>query len=105
LHAGIVNALPDSKVTAICEKERFLIRSAKAIMPIVNFYTNHSRMIAREDLDAVFVTTPIDTHVPLVIDIATADPSLDIFVEKPLASSKDLANKACGVAKKLTGTH
>jgi predicted dehydrogenase len=105
LHAGIVNSLPDSEVTAICEKERFLIRSAKAIIPNVNFYTDHSRMIAKEDLDAIFVTTPIHTHVPLVIDIATTNPSLSIFVEKPLASSKDLANKACRVAKKLTGTH
>ena len=103
LHAGIVNALPGSKVTAICEKERLLIRSAKIILPKVNFYTDHSRMLRKEDLDAVFVTTPVHTHVPLVIDIATANPSLGIFVEKPLASSHELAKKVCRTTEKLEG--
>jgi predicted dehydrogenase len=105
LHAGIVNALPGSEVAAICEKERLLIRSAKTILPKVNFYTDHSRMIRKEELDAVFVTTPIHTHVPLIIDIATADPSLSIFVEKPLASSHDLAKKVCKATEKLKGTY
>ena len=105
LHAGIVNALPDARVAAVCEKERLLVRSAKTLLPEVTFYANHSRMIKQEDLDAVFITTPINSHVPLIIDIAAANPALNIFVEKPLAASYDLAKKACKATAKSNSTH
>lgn len=105
LHAGIVNSFKNAEVAAICEKERFLIRGAKAILSNVEFYTDHTRMIQKEGLDAVFVTTPIHTHAPLVISLTKSDPSLSIFVEKPLATSGFAADTACKAVRKMSGHH
>jgi len=106
LHSGIVNAIPDCHVTAICESERLLLRAAGAFLPkTVALYKNHLEMLEREDLDALFVTTPIHTHVPLIADVARNKRHLSIFVEKPLAATYAQAQSACEAVNNLTGTY
>lgn len=106
LHAGILNSLPDARVKAICERESLLARAAKALLPkTIAFYKDHMKMMENEELDAVFITTPIDTHSGLVVDFARADRDLSMFLEKPLASSGDEARKACEAARNLRGIH
>ncbi len=103
LHAGIVNSMLDARVKAICDKESLLIRLAKNLMPEnITFYKDHVEMVKNEKLDAVFVTTPIDSHVPIVLDIVREDADVSLFVEKPLASSAAEAKKACDAVSKLS---
>ena len=104
LHAGILNAIPDCHVRAICEREGLLVRAAKAFLPkTVAVYKDHLEMLAREQVDAVFVTTPIHTHVPLITDIARNNKDLSIFVEKPLAATYEQAQTACDAVRDLNG--
>jgi predicted dehydrogenase len=106
LHSGILNSLPDARVKAICEKEAFLARAAKALLPkTVTLYNNHVRMVENEDLDAVFITTPIHTHLGIVADLARADRDLSLFSEKPLALSGHEAQEACEAVRNLRGAH
>ena len=106
LHSGIVNSLPGARVKAICEKERYLVKAGRAILPkSIPFYTNHLEMVEKEELDAVYITTPINTHVPLVADLARANRDLSLFVEKPLAASGEMAQQACDAVKDLRGAH
>ena len=106
LHAGIVNSIPDTHVTAVCEREAFLTKAARVLLPkSVALYKDHARMLANEELDAVYVTTPISTHVPVVLDLIGANSSLSLFVEKPLASSYDQARTACEAASRSRGVH
>jgi predicted dehydrogenase len=106
LHSGIVSSLPDARVTAICERESFLIRTAKALLPkTVSFYRDHLKMVTEEELDAVFITTPIDTHVPLILDIVRTNNRLNLFVEKPLAISGQQARMACEAVGQMRGIH
>jgi predicted dehydrogenase len=106
LHSGIINSLPDARVKAICERESFLVKAAKAFLPnTVAFYTDHLEMLDNEELDAVLVTSPIHTHVPLVLDIARTNKYLSIFVEKPLASTLTQAESACEAVRSLRGVH
>jgi len=106
LHSGIVNSLPDARIRAICEKETLLIRAARALLPkTINFYKDHVRMVQKEELDAVFITTPIITHVPLVVDLARADRDVSLFVEKPLAGSYEQAQMACDAVRSSRGVH
>jgi predicted dehydrogenase len=91
-------------VRAICETEGLLVRAAKAFLPkTVAFYKDHLEMLAKEELDAVFVTTPIQTHVPLIADIARNNKDLSIFVEKPLAATYNEARTACDAVRDLNG--
>jgi predicted dehydrogenase len=104
LHAGIVNSLPDAKVTSVCETDFFLSTAAKALLPKeITVYRDVGKMILEEDPDALYVTTPIDTHVPIINDSFRAKSNLNIFVEKPLASTYDEAKVACEAASRSSG--
>jgi predicted dehydrogenase len=106
LHAAIVNSLPETNVTSVCEKDLFLSTVAKAVLPkSIVVYRNLSEMISKEDPDGVFVTTPIDTHVPIIEDLLKTKTNLSVFVEKPLAGSHSQARIACGAAKDSRGVH
>jgi scyllo-inositol 2-dehydrogenase (NADP+) len=98
LHASILNALEGCSVTAICEKERLVLEFAKKILPHITFYSDVVSMVNKEKLDAVFVTTPISTHLPIlreIIDYA----SIPVFMEKPLAASYDDASAMAQLSK------
>ena len=104
LHAGILNAMSDCRVRAICEKEGLLVRLAKGLVPkTIAFYSDHVKMVENEELDAVFIATPIDIHVPIAVDLMRTDNELSLFVEKPMASSGDQARIACEAVSKLRG--
>lgn len=106
LHAGILNSLPAVRVKAICEKDSRLTELAKKLLPnSVAFYKDHMKMIATEDFDAVFITTPIESHVPMATDVARARPGIGLFVEKPLGSSGVEALEACEVAERSGCIH
>jgi predicted dehydrogenase len=104
LHAGIVNSLPDARVTSICETDFFLSTAARALLPKeITVYRDVDKIILNEDPDVLYVTTPIDTHVPIINDAFRAKSSLSVFVEKPLAASYNEAKAACDAASKSSG--
>jgi predicted dehydrogenase len=106
LHAAIVNSLPDASVTSVCEKDVFLSAVAKAILPKgIAVYRDVRKMTTEEKPDAVFVTTPIDTHVTIINDLLKTESDLNVFVEKPLAVSREQARIACEAAKGSGGVH
>ncbi|MHB1907780.1 MAG: Gfo/Idh/MocA family protein [Nitrososphaerales archaeon] len=88
LHAGILNALPSCSVTSITEKESMLTRFAKKLLPNLKFYTSLEDMLLKEhELDAIYVTTPISSHLPIIEKIATVRSDIGVFMEKPLAGN------------------
>jgi predicted dehydrogenase len=106
LHAGIISSIPGASVTAVCEKESLLITAAKAFLPKrIAFYRDHQKMMTEEQLDAVFITTPIATHVSVVNDLLKSNTDLNVFVEKPLAASYEQAKAACQAATRSRGVH
>jgi predicted dehydrogenase len=98
LHASILNALEGCSVTAICEKERLVLEFAKKILPHITFYSDVVSMVNQEKLDAVFVTTPISTHLPILREIIDSE-SIPVFMEKPLAASYDEASTMAQLSK------
>jgi len=106
LHAGIVNQLPNSRIQAVCEKEKLVEEIAKKLLPKgIQFYDDHVEMATKEDLDAVFITTPIESHTAIIVDLAKVKPDLSLFVEKPLAASGSLAKTACDAVGNLHAEH
>jgi predicted dehydrogenase len=106
LHSGIVNSLPGARVKAICEKENYLFKAGQALLSkSVSFYTDYMEMVEKEDLDAIYITTPIDKHVPLITDLAKVNRDISLFVEKPLAASYETAQQASNAVANLRGIH
>lgn len=58
-------------------------RKLAAKCRVDDVYTDYNEMLAREDLDAVVIVTPTNTHVPIIKAAAAA--GKHIFTEKPLA--------------------
>jgi len=104
LHSGIVNSFPEACIKAICDKDMFLVRVARAFLPkTIALYKDPIKMLDNEKLDAVFITTPINYHVPLIVDLARRNRDLSLFVEKPLAVSYEQAKIACEAVSDLRG--
>jgi len=106
LHCGIVNSLPGARIRAICEREGPLLKAGQELLPkSIAFYSDVERMIEIEKLDAVYITTPIQTHLPLINQLVDADANLSVFVEKPLAATGQMAQQACDMVQNRHGVY
>jgi predicted dehydrogenase len=103
LHAAITNSLPGHDVAAMCDSDSLLLKLAKKAIPSLNFYSNYAEMIEQENLDAVFVCTPVQTHRQVTQGILSRNNQVSLFVEKPLASSYEEASAMVSDAKKTAG--
>ena len=70
---------PDMSLAAVCDLRPELLGDAPAR------YTDHRRMLAEANLDAVVVTVPNDTHHAVCRD--ALDTGVAVCVEKPLATT------------------
>jgi predicted dehydrogenase len=101
LHAGIVNALPNCKITAVCERQPVMTRIAKKLLPHVNFYDDISEMTGDTTIDAFFITSPIGSHSSIIRAIRESGVKVGLFSEKPLATNGAEAREAAEAAAKL----
>jgi len=97
MHASIFNGLSGSRVVAVAEPTAVMRRAFKEMQSPVSFYDNVEGMLQQEErLDAVVITTPVATHVP--VSISCVKHGVPFFVEKPLAVS---ANQAADLGRAL----
>lgn len=104
LHAGILNILPNVRLTAICEKNRFLRRFLKKIFRDA-LIVDSVEKLSSVDLDAAYVTTPIKSHFPIVKSLYESGVTCNLFVEKTLASNSDEAGIICNLARRYGGVN
>jgi len=71
----------DCQAVAICTTNKPNIERARAVAPEVVLYKNETELI-RSALDAVIVSTPNFTHVPLALEALKA--GKHVFLEKPV---------------------
>ena len=93
LHAAISNSLEGHQVLAVSDNDSFLLKLAKKALPALNFYSNYREMLEKEDLDGIFVCTPVQTHYAISHDVLTNFRDVSLFVEKPLAGNYEDASK------------
>jgi len=83
LHAGIVNALPGSRLAAVCDTSSTSLKMLATYMPDVDMHKDHRTMLVKSSLDAVFIASPTGLHVDMAVDCV--DQGVPVFIEKPLA--------------------
>lgn len=105
LHAGLFSALQDQPVSIVSEKDGLLARLARKILPQARVYQDYNEMIAKEELDAVVITTPVQTHARIILDILERRPDVSMFVEEPLAATYADARKVCEATRDSSGIH
>lgn len=85
LHAGLVNALPGSRLAAVADSNGPLLKALKSRMAAVRIYADHRALLRDGGLDAAVIATPTATHAEIAADCVRA--GLPVFIEKPLAAS------------------
>jgi predicted dehydrogenase len=97
LHTCILNVLPQVELSALCEKSGMTRRLLKRVFNGVRM-VDDVRKLADLGLDAVYVTTPIPSHYPVVKTLYSMNVARNVFVEKTLAASYEEAKELCELA-------
>jgi predicted dehydrogenase len=87
---------PDVEVRWICDLDRDRLARYRRRYPSVRVTTQHRRVLADPDVDAVIVATPVKTHYELALQVLQA--GKHVFVEKPLARSSAEADDLAALA-------
>lgn len=94
-HARILSENDRVKLKAVCDTD--LDRARKiADRYNINYYQDYSEMFQKEDLDAVIIATPPETHKKIAID--AINQNLNILLEKPIATTIEDAQKIAETA-------
>ena len=89
---------PRGEVVALCDLAEDRMKSfAKELPGEVKFYTDYKKMCKDPDIDAVFVGTPNQWHVPIALEVVKNDKH--VMVTKPLADSERAAAKLVTAAE------
>jgi len=89
---------PLTELVAICDQDPARLVRFTQQFPSVEGLTEFDQILARTDLDAVALATPIETHAPLGLKALAAGKHL--LVEKPLAHSTEAATQMLRAAEK-----
>ena len=76
---------PDTQLVAVCDKDSARLGKVLAGYPAVSAEQELDALLARDDVDAVAIATPVGTHAP--IGLAALRAGKHVLVEKPLAGS------------------
>ncbi len=102
LHASLLNTLPDTQIVALCDKSTLMNMVFKKVFSKKDIaVVNDIEKLAGMDLDAVYVTTPISSHYPIIKDLYAKGITKNIFVEKTLASNYTQSKELCELAKTI----
>lgn len=89
---------PRGRVVALCDLEPERMESFAAELPErPRFYTSYKRMCADPDIDAVFVGSPNQLHVPMALEAVKH--GKHVLVTKPLADSVRAAQRLVEAAE------
>ena len=89
-HLRNLVSLPDVRVTAIAdpvESSRSWAATALVGQPPFTSHADYRDLLDQDDLDAVVIVTPNNTHVDVVREIYAVRPDLHVMVEKPLCTT------------------
>jgi predicted dehydrogenase len=104
LHSCILNVLPRVEVSALCEKSGMTRRLLKKVFSAVRIVDDVQKL-ADLGLDAVYVTTPIPSHYPVVRMLCATNVARNMFVEKTLAANHEQAKEMCELANRSGGVN
>lgn len=95
LHAAILNLLCRGCVKYVIDKSRIVRLGGRLLVKDVEFLGSLEKLVdAQEEVDAVYVTTPTETHFLIAKRLLEAGFE-NIFIEKPPAQNYDQFNELC----------
>jgi len=97
-HARAVAALPEARLAAVVDVDESRARAFAAQFNVPVCETDLARVLTRDDIDAVIVTTANDYHAPLTIQSLEA--GKHVMVQKPMARTLDECDAMIAAAER-----
>lgn len=91
LHGALLSQINDVKIAAIVDTSKLVLRAFKSVLPNIQYFTSHEKMLDAVPLDAVVIATPSFSHVPLAKNVI--ERNLHLFIEKPLSNNLENARE------------
>lgn len=88
---------PVPKMRAICGRDEPAVREAAASLGWEGYETDYHRLVERDDIELVDISTPGNTHHDVVL--AALDAGKHVLCEKPLANTLDEAREMRDAAR------
>ncbi len=88
---------PDWDLIAVCDLDEARMRAVIGARSTVVAETSFERLLERDDIDAIAIATPAQTHAPLTLAALAA--GKHVLVEKPLAPSVKEASEMVEAAR------
>ena len=96
------SSCPETELVAVCDPDQQRLAVVMANYPNVTAEPQFDLLLARDDIDAVSVATPVVTHFPIAL--AALEAGKHVLVEKPLATSVGEAEQLIAVADQSNRT-
>jgi predicted dehydrogenase len=103
LHSSILSTMPNVHLVALCDKSHMLLGLLRKIFKAS--LLDDVGKLSGLNLDAVYVTTPIPTHFPIVKALYLNRLVDSVFVEKTLAADYSEANELCKLTQHCQGVN
>ena len=78
----LISKIDGMRLIAICDNLQFRLDQAAEIAPKAIKYSNFKELLSNKNLDAVIISTPLNTHASIASD--AVDASLHIYCEKTM---------------------
>jgi predicted dehydrogenase len=89
------------ELVAVCDVNAAALEWFRQVPTVRHFDTEHNALLARPDIDVVYVAVPHDRHEALYLDVLRA--GKDLFAEKPfgidLASARRIRDEAAALGR------
>lgn len=87
-HIRYIELIDGGEIVAIADPHGPSLDKARAMLSHdITTYDDHLELLANEQLDALLIATPNDTHATILLDVFASGADLPIMVEKPLVTS------------------
>lgn len=96
----ILNRIENIDLIAICDTLSFRLDAAATIAPKAKKFSNYKALLSHKGLDAVIISTPLNTHAAIAADAIDAD--VHVYCEKTMVKGDEDTLK---LYKKLKNNH
>jgi predicted dehydrogenase len=96
-HIKTLSKMENAVLVALCDTREEITREIASKYDIETVYNDYKELLANEEIEAVVISTPPESHFRILEDAAKA--GKHIFVEKPLATMVEECKKAIEVCR------
>ncbi|MEK6553060.1 MAG: Gfo/Idh/MocA family oxidoreductase [Bacteroidota bacterium] len=98
VHLPILSKLMNVQISAVVDIKKNQLNSVGEKFNIEKRYTDHKEMLDKEEIEAVIIATPTNTHLEIALDCLKANKH--ILIEKPIARNVSEAKQINAASKK-----